>query len=264
MPTMVFSSLSELIQSPITSEMIAYVASMAHQVIECSPKRQPGTLIVPPLETFISQVVSRSHVSTATFLTTLVILDRFKRKLPRAARGMHCTRHRIFLATLIVTAKTLNDSSPKNKHWARYSGGVFSAPEVNLMEKQLLASLDFELRVQESDLYAHLSVFLVPISIPSYYSRLSAGRSGVPGLLSSLEDSPSGDEADAVQHFIDAYYPSPPHEIECRYDELLREYDSSLKPICMASSFDTVSSTMLEEKGTVLQRYMYRERAGFV
>lgn len=92
---------------------------------------------------------------------------------------MHCTRHRVFLATLIVAAKYLNgepgfarswlgastndlslsDSSPKNKHWTRYSG-LFSSPEVNLMERQLLFLLDYDLRMDESELLTHFEPFL--------------------------------------------------------------------------------------------------------
>ena len=77
--------------------------------------------------------------------------------------------HRIFLAALILSAKFLNDSSPKNKHWAEYSNvrGFepfgFSRTEVNLMEKQLLFLLDWDLNISEEDLYTHLEPFLAPI-----------------------------------------------------------------------------------------------------
>jgi len=63
----------------------------------------------------------------------------------------------------------LNDSSPKNKHWARYTAvrGYpnfgFSITEVNLMEKQLLFLLDWDLRINPEDLYRHLETFLAPI-----------------------------------------------------------------------------------------------------
>jgi len=84
---------------------------------------------------------------------------------------MPCTTHRIFLASLILAAKNLNDSSPKNKHWARYSAvrGFenfgFSITEVNLMEKQLLFLLDWDLRINPDDLYFHLEPFLAPIRV---------------------------------------------------------------------------------------------------
>ena len=72
---------------------------------------------------------------------------------------MHCTCHRVFLATLIVAAKYLNDQSPKNKHWSAHSS-VFSVGEVNLMEKQLLSLLDFDLRITEADLASSLQEFM--------------------------------------------------------------------------------------------------------
>ncbi|KAI9500482.1 hypothetical protein BX070DRAFT_60795 [Coemansia spiralis] len=83
---------------------------------------------------------------------------------------MECTCHRIFLATLIVAGKYLNDASPKNKYWARYST-VFTVAEVNLMEKQLLFLLDFDLRIDNEDLneaassfYANNSKHSVPLT----------------------------------------------------------------------------------------------------
>jgi hypothetical protein len=78
------------------------------------------------------------------------------------AKGLPCTPLRIFLACLILAAKTLNDSSPKSKFWARYSK-AFSLKEVNLMEKQLLYLLDWDTRVTEQDLFDSLAPFLAPI-----------------------------------------------------------------------------------------------------
>lgn len=187
------AALDYFIQLPVSKEMIAYLARKASEVIRCESAAQQGNVnknlpptppatppqshaqtfgrepSLPSIEAFVTSLVDKSHVGVATLMSSLVYLARLKSRLPPVAKGMRCTVHRIFLASLILAAKNLNDSSPKNKHWARYSSvrGYehfgFSLTEVNLMEKQLLFLLDWDLRINQDDLYFHLEPFLAPI-----------------------------------------------------------------------------------------------------
>lgn len=182
-------ALEQFVYQPVSPEMIAYLAEAAHNVITCdsslmptqqdlpTPPESPETRSakvadgsLPSVEEFITQLVVSSNVQVPTLMSTLVYLGRLKSKLQPMARGLRCTTHRIFLASLILAAKYLNDSSPKNKHWANYTrintdmyAFGFNRTEVNLMEKQLLFLLEWDLRIVEQDLYREFDSFLEPI-----------------------------------------------------------------------------------------------------
>jgi len=134
------------------------------------PPPRPSQVQVPPLRQFITDLAQKSSLHTGTLLATLVYLERLRQKLHAVAKGMPCTCHRVFLSTLIITAKYVNDTSPKNRHWARYSS-VFSVDEVNLMEKQLLVLLDFQLNISMDELLQHIEFFLPKVGVPPPFPR---------------------------------------------------------------------------------------------
>lgn len=174
-------ALEEFVYQRVSDEMISFLAEAAAEVIQCDDAAPPttsrssaraakGDTPLPSIQTFIEKLVDSSNVQVATLMSSLVYLRRLKSCLQPMAKGLRCTTHRIFLATLILTAKYLNDSSPKNKHWASYSvisdeiyNFGFSRTEVNLMERQLLQLLEWNLRITDTQLYEELEYFLAPL-----------------------------------------------------------------------------------------------------
>ncbi|CCG83427.1 Cyclin [Taphrina deformans PYCC 5710] len=168
-------ALDEFVQFKVSTEMITALAAKANSVISCqedesmppspppTPERMSFETSLPSLESFITVLCEKSRVQTPTLMSTMVYLDRLRHRLPPVAKGMPCTCHRVFLAALILSAKYLNDSSPKNKHWRSYTMGLFKLEEVNLMEKQLLFLLDWDLSITSEDLCTSLAGFLRPI-----------------------------------------------------------------------------------------------------
>ncbi|ODV87364.1 hypothetical protein CANARDRAFT_194986 [[Candida] arabinofermentans NRRL YB-2248] len=170
-------ALQIFLKSPVTQDMIHHLVTVTLQVLPCessktitqqlpSPPNSPPILKTKPLPslmTFITKLVRYTNVYTGTLMSTIVLLNRLKTKLPRDAQGLPCTRHRIFLACLIISSKFHNDSSPKNKHWSKYTDGLFRKEDVNLMERQLLMLLDWDLRIETDELMKVWKRFLDPI-----------------------------------------------------------------------------------------------------
>ncbi|GAA6063597.1 hypothetical protein JCM10212_000991 [Sporobolomyces blumeae] len=166
-------ALLDLLSSRLNNQMINFVTEKVVEAVRCrpadaylTPPDSPGTSKdkpvggLPPLATFIKTVVRKSRCHVPTLLASAVYLERLRVRLPTTAQGCPTTRHRCALAAIVLAAKYLNDSSPMNKHWARYS--EFSLAEINLMEMQLLAIFNYDLRFDEVDLIAILKPLLAP------------------------------------------------------------------------------------------------------
>lgn len=156
-------ALRHFIRGPVTLLMVHRLVVTTLQVIPCTSDKKVNGKTLPSLMTFINRLVRQTNVYTGTLMATLVYLDRLKLKLPRNAQGLPCTRHRIFLSCLVLASKFHNDSLPKNIHWAEYTNGLFSVKDINLMERQLLYLLNWDVKVSNDEMVHHLAPFLDPI-----------------------------------------------------------------------------------------------------
>lgn len=149
--------------------MVQYLVDVTTSLIKVKPAAYPSPPSSPtseapvPLFEFIRRLIKHSNVQTPTLMSTLVYLARLKTILPSNVYGIETTRHRIFLGCLILAAKSLNDSSPINKHWTAYTDGLLTLTEVNTIERELLEYLDWNLTITNNDLKFSLSYFLEPI-----------------------------------------------------------------------------------------------------
>lgn len=163
-------------RQPVSEEMISFLASTANSVIQVkTPKPQKmsmygdSLLINPvdkkhvPLTVFIKKLIKYSNVQTPTLMASLIYLNKLRNILPANAVGMETTRHRIFLGALILSAKSLNDSSPMNKHWTKYTDGLLSIEEVNMAEREMIGLLKWDINIKEDELVMVLEPFLSSI-----------------------------------------------------------------------------------------------------
>lgn len=173
------TALRAFVSSPITWETIKYLAVRTSEVIVCENDKRTNMSVesrISDLERFIANLVWHSKVRAATLMSSLVYLSRLKARLQNCI-GHPSTPYRLFLANLILTAKYLNDKSPWNKEWAKYAflravdangdnlghGFHFSTAGINEMERQLLDLLSWDLKIENSDLYHELEMFLKPV-----------------------------------------------------------------------------------------------------
>lgn len=113
-------------------------------------QRQQHTLatsaetILPNPEHFISSLFTAFSVSVLPLLAILIYLGRANSKPNTGARELRPCPYRIFLASLILFIKYLDDFPPKSQLWIGCSRIdtestviLYTLKEVNVMKKQL-------------------------------------------------------------------------------------------------------------------------------
>ncbi|CEG69806.1 hypothetical protein RMATCC62417_05814 [Rhizopus microsporus] len=170
--SVLLKGIEDMNRQPITKSLLFYVANQALSAIpQCQVALNDGNAAekskfykiydeLPSLPDFVDLVVKRAKTTPGTLLGTLVLLDNTSKMLPSTARGRPCSPYRVFLASLILASKALNDVCPKNLSWARYAR-YFCLTDINLMEKQLLILLQYKIFMKLNDIIQAYNGFLL-------------------------------------------------------------------------------------------------------
>lgn len=170
---------------PTDQNVAIYITKVASDVVALSPLRllsidekddyfssfvpdacrdilPPGVTLLP-LEALASYLIAISRIDIMVVLGSLTYLLRLKSCIKndadKCARGHACASYGLLVASLVLSAKYLNDNSLLNTQWAKYCAINFqgfyfrlSLRQVNCMEVELLDLLGWDLHLSLNDL----------------------------------------------------------------------------------------------------------------
>mmetsp|Transcript_4506 Transcript_4506/g.13668 ORF Transcript_4506/g.13668 Transcript_4506/m.13668 type:complete len:195 (-) Transcript_4506:51-635(-) len=103
------------------------------------------------LRVFVEAVVRNFFCSEAAFLVALIYMDRLERWSPYL-RVNHFNVRRLFIASVMVACKVLDDEVCRNSYYAAVSG--LELQELNKMEALVLKELHYKTHVEPEEYYA--------------------------------------------------------------------------------------------------------------
>ncbi|KAL1759354.1 hypothetical protein FB107DRAFT_205336 [Schizophyllum commune] len=168
-----------MLSGKVSRSVIEYLVDKSIETVDHAIGRRRAfgnDLARQRLMSFVSNVIYRAEVPIAVILATLVYIERAKEHLHITVEDF--AHERVFLGALIVAAKYINDASPKNAHWALYTG-IFTKRDVCLVEREFLSVLDFCLMLHADDLQTHYDALV------KYCANASARRRRIPSALPS-------------------------------------------------------------------------------
>lgn len=155
-------SIEKFINSPVNPDLVHKVIIKTLQIIPCEPGNfETGQL--PSLQKFLNRLIHCLHLNNGILMSTIIYLNRLQAKLPQNCKGLPSTRHRILLSCLILSIKFNNDFSIKNYDWLSLTNNLFNLKDINLMERQLLYLLNWNLFINEYETFNNFPRFLNPI-----------------------------------------------------------------------------------------------------
>lgn len=105
--------------------------------------------LLPDLLPFIRKITEQTRLQVATVIVALVYVNRLKLILPQGYVTEYGTSHRIFLSSVLVASKFLDDDPLTTKKLVDVTGGeIWTSKDLTRMEMAFLKFLKWDLRVE--------------------------------------------------------------------------------------------------------------------
>lgn len=140
-------------QKIILIQLYIDINAVVIETIWCNHSVMKESRVSPvvPLRTFIQEVLKRSRTTYSTLQTALFYLFRSRNTMMNHLQQnnayISCGR-RMFLASLIVASKFVQDKTYRNSAWAKIAG--LPVQEINTAERYFLNILDYRLYIEQS------------------------------------------------------------------------------------------------------------------
>ncbi|KAI9335667.1 hypothetical protein BDR26DRAFT_839199 [Obelidium mucronatum] len=107
--------------------------------------------ITQSLRKLAREILSITKSPCNTILAALTYIDRYFIATNRFNEEAPHIQHRLFLSTLITAHKYCSDVAILNKAWLEVCGDMFTAQDVNSMEREFLTVIRYSLVVEDED-----------------------------------------------------------------------------------------------------------------
>ncbi|KAI0643657.1 hypothetical protein C8Q79DRAFT_928183 [Trametes meyenii] len=151
----------EMVSAPISYGILDYFLNtvaliVAYAVTGGDPRKRPESVALQlksaQMTWVIHNFISQANLHTPVVLVALVYLTRVGDDIELDGSDWVCER--LALGALIAAFKQTNDIAVKSQWWATCSG-IFSAQDVNRIERDFLHLLNFDMQFDDADLLAH-------------------------------------------------------------------------------------------------------------
>ncbi|ORY98596.1 hypothetical protein BCR43DRAFT_503415 [Syncephalastrum racemosum] len=130
------------------NDLLAHIATMVAGIVECPPAAQSlAERRLPKLSNFIHQVYNKCRLTPTLLVVALIYLERLQSRLPSGSQGEFDTPYKLFLASVVLASKFLEDSTPVARSIYRVVAPVYSPQDITDMERSFLGVIKYNLFV---------------------------------------------------------------------------------------------------------------------